>query len=191
LARTNPWTAFYWDDWATDTAHLSHEEYSIYHRLLTHYYKSQKPLLANATVLPRLCQAFGVAQEAALTSVLAQFFELRGGKYHNKRADFEINKALTISKERVKAGERGGLAKARHLLQQKATHPQPHKSNPPTPLSGGLTPREFKKISDELRRISQAAVGVEIDDRAALQKACARQGIEFERAKHLLESGAA
>jgi uncharacterized protein YdaU (DUF1376 family) len=130
MSRHHPWSAFYWDDWATDTAHLSDSEYAIYHRLLTHYYKTQKPLLANATSLLRVCLAFTSDQQAALSSVLSQFFVLKGENYHNKRADSELEKMISISKERQLVGRKGGLAKARNLLQQKAyqnpTHPHPH-----------------------------------------------------------------
>jgi uncharacterized protein YdaU (DUF1376 family) len=130
MSRHHPWSAFYWDDWATDTAHLSDSEYAIYHRLLTHYYKTQKPLLANATSLLRVCLAFTSDQQAAMSSVLSQFFVLKGENYHNKRADSELEKMISISKERRLVGRKGGLAKARNLLEQKAyqnpTHPQPH-----------------------------------------------------------------
>lgn len=134
LSRHHPWTSFYWDDWATDTAHLSHLEYSIYHRLLTHYYKTQKPLLANATALLRVCQGSATAEQEALSSVLAQFFILEGDGYHNRRADKELKRASSISEQRSLAGKSGGLAKARVLLQQSPTHPHPHIKPPIIPL---------------------------------------------------------
>jgi hypothetical protein len=70
------------------------------------------------------------------------------------------------------------------------------KPKPPYPpfSKGGLikplTPREHKKLMAELQRIGQASVGAEIDDRLALQTACARIGIDFDRARHLLECDA-
>jgi uncharacterized protein YdaU (DUF1376 family) len=126
LSRCHPWSPFYWDDWATDTAHLTHLERSIYIQLLTHYYKSQKPLLANATALPRLCQAVGDDEVTAMLSVLAEFFELREDGYHNKRADKELARSVSISKIRADVGRAGGLANATNLPKQKATHPHPH-----------------------------------------------------------------
>jgi uncharacterized protein YdaU (DUF1376 family) len=125
MSNRYPWSSFYWDDWTTATAHLSHLEYSIYHRLLAHYYKSQRPLLANATGLLRLCSSASEAEQASLTSVLDQFFELRDDGYHNKRADAEIEKAIRITNHRAESGRIGGLAKARNLLKQESTHPHP------------------------------------------------------------------
>jgi len=182
MSKRYPWTSFYWDDWTTATAHLSHLEYSIYHRLLAHYYRSQKPLLANATILPRLCCAFGTEELQALQSVLGQFFDLRTDGYHNKRADEEIEKSVSISKERAQVGRKGGLAKARNLLQQNSTHPHPHSRTPLTPLSGGLTDRQHKRVTAELQKIGQASIGAEIDDRTALETACTRAGVPFEKA---------
>lgn len=66
--------------------------------------------------------------------------------------------------------------------------------NPPfsKPEKGGnglrkLTPREFKKISAEAQKIQAASVGRDIPPEEVLATACARAGVEFERAKHLLE----
>lgn len=133
MSNRHPWTAWYWDEWDTDTVALSDSEYAIYHRLLKHYYKSQKPLEANATGLPRLCSAHTKAQLAAMELVLVKFFTLQpDGCYHNKRADIELERMLNVSSERAEAGRRGGNAKAKNvanatkLPEQKRTHPQPH-----------------------------------------------------------------
>jgi uncharacterized protein YdaU (DUF1376 family) len=126
MSKRHPWTSFYWDDWQTATAHLNHLEYAIYHRLLTHYYKSQKPLVAIASGLAQLCSAYSEAEQQALASVLGQFFVKKADGYHQKRADEELEIAATISKKRAEVGQKGGLAKARNLVQQNATQPHIH-----------------------------------------------------------------
>lgn len=190
----HPWSAWYWDDWDRRTAHLSHTQYSIYHRLLKHYYRSQKPLVANARDLARVCLAVGAAEEADLQSVLEQFFTLEADGYHNSRADEEIAKAISISNQRAKAGSKGGkqkvsnsVANARHL----PVHPQSHNKTPLTPLSGGLTPREYQRVEKELQKIAKAMEGADYDPKDALVKACSRARVEYQRAQYLLEGGAA
>lgn len=135
MSNRHPWTAFYWDDWHKDTAHLSHVQYSIYHRLLAHYYRTGKPLVANATDLARICLAIGKAEQAALQAVLERFFTLEGDEYHNRRADMEIAKSLTISKKRAKSGSQGGQAKAGKSVAN-ATQ-MPAQSHPQSQLNSG------------------------------------------------------
>ena len=116
-----PWTAFYWNEWAADTAHLTHTQYSIYHRLLAHYYRTNKALTPNRLAIARICYASSLAELEDLAYVLCEYFILLDDGYHNKRADLEIKKYVNIINERQLAGRKGGLAKARNLLQQKAS----------------------------------------------------------------------
>jgi uncharacterized protein YdaU (DUF1376 family) len=128
----NPWTAFYWSDYDSKTAHLTLAEDGAYRRLLSHYYQTRKPLSANADILLRVCRAFADSEKAAVTTVLEQFFVLEEDGYHNHRADEEIHKASQISEKRRDAGLLGaektnsqrsanGSAKKRQM----PTQPQP------------------------------------------------------------------
>ena len=64
-----------------------------------------------------------------------------------------------------------------HAIRKEEPEPEPEHKNPPTPLAGGLTPRQLKDLSKELDRIYQAGVGVSGGtdfDTNALRSACAR-----------------
>jgi uncharacterized protein YdaU (DUF1376 family) len=121
LSRKNQWSPWYWDAWDADTKHLSHTQYSIYHRLLAHYYRTQRPLVANASGLARICYAVTTGELEDLALVLLQFFSKNDDGYHSKRADEELEKTSKINKVRQLSGRLGGLAKARKLLEQKST----------------------------------------------------------------------
>jgi len=86
----NPWSAFYWLDYAGDTRHLSMLEHGAYLLLLSHYYVTGKPLARDVSVLYRICGAVIHRDMAAIDSVLAQFFKLQQDGWHNKRADEEL-----------------------------------------------------------------------------------------------------
>lgn len=67
--------------------------------------------------------------------------------------------------------------------------------NPPfsKPEKGGnghrkLTPREFKRITTEVQKLQAVSVGREVPPEELLATACARAGVEFDRAKHLLNT---
>jgi uncharacterized protein YdaU (DUF1376 family) len=113
------WYAHYPADYMKHTDHLSMLEDSAYRRLLDSYYAKGKPLSAEPKHLLSICRAFASEEQAAVMSVVDQFFELRGDFYHNDRADKEIEKAGIISEIRKNSGRKGGLAKAKHLPEQK------------------------------------------------------------------------
>ncbi len=117
----NPWTAFYWNDYSGDTSHLTMMEHGAYFLLLSHYYVTGKPLDANASLLHRVCRAFADAEKSAVDSVLGMFFTLKGGHYHNARADKEIAKSTDIRIKRSKAASCKWNANA----MQVHTQPQP------------------------------------------------------------------
>lgn len=132
-----PWTPWYWDDWDTDTAHLSLTEQGAYMALLKHYYRTGKSLPANADQLHRICRAHGEHEEGSVDSVAAQFFT-RGpdGEYHNKRADLEIAKSKELSEKRAAAARSKSTANADQLPTQTHRHihtPKPKEGGRPSP----------------------------------------------------------
>lgn len=90
-------------DYESDTTHLSLMEHGAYRLLLDHYYKKRQPLPANASLLHRICRAFASDEQAAVHTVLEEFFVLKADGYHQKRADREIDKAQEISAKRSAA----------------------------------------------------------------------------------------
>ena len=209
----NPWIAWFPGDYLNKTRHLTLGQHGAYVLLLSEYYISG-PILARARQVLQLCQAHAEQEIADVEFVLAEFFVKKDGYYRNSRADEEMEKRQIIINKKVEAGRKGGLKKSENLAHARVvldhqpsispTHSQSHiepKSIPPNPpFQGGtssksksngttekLTPREYKKICEELRHVAEAMVGVDCTDKAKLVSACARAGIEFDRAKYLLE----
>jgi uncharacterized protein YdaU (DUF1376 family) len=97
------WYPRYVGDYQRKTSHLSLTEHGAYAVLLDHYYSTGLPLPANADLLQRVCRAFSPSEVEAMHSVIAQFFTLRAGGYHNDRADEELLRRGEISEKRKNA----------------------------------------------------------------------------------------
>jgi uncharacterized protein YdaU (DUF1376 family) len=85
-------------DWAAATGHLTWDEDMAYTRLLRAYYHHEKPIAEGQQY--RLAKASTPVQRRAVDQVLQEFFELRDGHYHQKRADAEIAKYREKEPER-------------------------------------------------------------------------------------------
>ena len=85
--------------------------------------------------LARMCSVPRDEFEPLWRRVSAKFRRTKRG-YYNARLKMEWRKALQIKKKRAESGRSGGLAKARNLLQQKAT---------PSEGNGKGTGRKVKK----------------------------------------------
>jgi uncharacterized protein YdaU (DUF1376 family) len=97
------WYSRYTRDYQSKTPHLSMIEHGAYTLLLDHYYTTSQPLPASASVLHRVCRAFAHEEQAAVQSVLQQFFTLEADGYHNSKADKELLKRCEISEKRPKS----------------------------------------------------------------------------------------
>lgn len=100
------WWPRYVGDYQRKTSHLTMIEHGAYTLLLDHYYSTNQPLAANASVLHRICRAFAPDEQAAVQSVLDQFFTLEKDGYHNSKADDELLKRSKISKVRKEAAKK-------------------------------------------------------------------------------------
>lgn len=87
-------------DWAAATGHLSWDEDMAYTRLLRAYYHAERAIPQGQQY--RLAKASTPAQRKAVDAVLDEFFDLRDGAYHQKRADEEIARYRAKS-EKAKA----------------------------------------------------------------------------------------
>lgn len=172
----NPWVAWYPGDYINKTRSLTMGQHGAYTLLLWEYY-TNGPLVAKASRLLNVCCSRTQADEQDMLSVLEQFFELRDGFYHHARADEEIEKRLRIREQRQLFGQKGGLAKATRLqeqkLKQKATQSQSHIE--PKALEGGSSlkapPKQFSQSDfDERdwRKISAAKTKINGQARAAV-----------------------
>jgi uncharacterized protein YdaU (DUF1376 family) len=115
----NPWYAFYPGDYRRDTAHLSLLQDGAYRRLLDNCYATGKPIPTHVEQVFRICSAFVPEEQAAVRSVLKEFFTLREDGWHNRRVDRELAKVHEIREKRSKAGRQSAR-------KRKATHEGTH-----------------------------------------------------------------
>jgi uncharacterized protein YdaU (DUF1376 family) len=126
---SNAWGAFYWGDYIADTGHLTLAQHGAYLLLMAHYYRTRRPLPANAPVLHRVCRCTTDVDRCAVDEVLQEFFTLDGDVYRQNRIDRELAKAIDISEKRSTAARakheksRGPSARANAV--QVHTQPQP------------------------------------------------------------------
>lgn len=116
--KRSPWYARYPGDYLRDTAHLSLMENGAYTLLLDHYY-STGPLLVDKDGLYRVCKASTDPERVAVDSVLSQFFKERNRRYHNPRADRELE---IRAEHREKLEESGRRGASRRWSQAKGSH---------------------------------------------------------------------
>jgi uncharacterized protein YdaU (DUF1376 family) len=175
-----PGHPFYWADHIADTGHLSLAQYGAYILLMGHYYRTQRPLPGDLSVLQRICRSKTTRERAAIEFVLRSFFDSNttpdGSVFRHHRIDQELAKATDLTEKRRELGKRGGLAKARNLLAPKPSHPQsqsqqsqPHKSkaggaNAPAPTRKKRSfemPEDFQ--SNEDHRALACELGVDVE----------------------------
>ena len=82
-------------DYQRDTGHLSVLEHGAYTLLLDAFYATERPLPENKNTLYRLVRANTKREREAVDFVLSEFWSLEGGKWLNRRALTEIEKAST------------------------------------------------------------------------------------------------
>jgi uncharacterized protein YdaU (DUF1376 family) len=128
------WYPRYVGDYQRKTGHLSMMEHGAYAMLLDHYY-STGGLPANAEQLHRICRALADVEQAAVHSVVAQFFERVGDRLVNKKAEEQLAKRRDVSEKRAKAAfskhaKQAAIADA-NAYAEAPTIPQPQPSKNP------------------------------------------------------------
>jgi uncharacterized protein YdaU (DUF1376 family) len=88
---------FYWNDYSNNTKHLTMLQHGAYEQLMLAYYSSGKPLPQDHSKLFRMVGAFTQDEQAAVISVLDEFFTKADGMYHSNRCDREL---IRIAKAR-------------------------------------------------------------------------------------------
>ena len=94
----------FWKRWIADiqakTSALTLIERGAYTELLDHYYMESGPISGDHTMLYRICRAFDKPERDAIDRVLAAYFKkTEAGKYLNRRAQEEIERADKYSEE--------------------------------------------------------------------------------------------
>ena len=77
-------------DYDADTAHLSMLEDAAYARLIRLYYRREKPIPRDIHEACRLVRAASKQEQAAVATVLNEFFSLEADGWRQKRCDEEI-----------------------------------------------------------------------------------------------------
>lgn len=131
---------FHIADWALHTSHLTLVEEAVYRRLLDYYYDSESPIPEETDrVIRRLRLS---EQKETVGFILAEFFVLQDGFWHNKRADAEIlayQKRANVAREN---GKGGGRPKKNNSLQNK--NPEKTKS-----VNSGNPEKTISKANQE------------------------------------------
>lgn len=134
-------------DWAAATGHLSWDEDMAYTRLLRAYYHHEQAIAEGQQY--RLAKASTPAQRRAVNTVLAEFFELRDGRYHQKRADAEIArfqdkqaKAKRSAEARWNAGKAQSAGNANASADAMRTHSDGNAHQTPDTRHQTQTPEE-------------------------------------------------
>jgi uncharacterized protein YdaU (DUF1376 family) len=114
------WYPMYPKDWIEGTAHMTAAQRGVYCDLLAHQWcrpRCELPLAHEE--LARMVRLSLSEFEDAWRSISDKFSEGKTG-YRNRRLRKEWLKARRIRAKRAEFGRKGGVAKARNLLQQKA-----------------------------------------------------------------------
>ena len=140
-----PYVALYARDFESDVTTLTAVELGVYWRILLRYYADMRPVRADdiERIFPEPVAVLAMDDRAARTlaewnachTVLARFFNLRDGCWHNKRADAEIARA-----QGVYAAQCDRAATGRKALESKRSSSVSPKASPNSslPLEGEL-----------------------------------------------------
>jgi len=96
-------------DYIRDTAHLSLLEHGIYNRLIDTYYLREGPI--PDAEAERLIGARSPAEKKATRAVLAEFFELRDGKWYQSRCEEELAAYRELRARQSRRGKAGASAR--------------------------------------------------------------------------------
>lgn len=136
--------SFHISDWALHTSHLTLEEEAVYRRLLDFYYDTESAIPEETNpVIRRLRMGSSVD---VVASILSEFFVLRDGFWHNKRADKEILAYHAKAETARTNGKSGGRPKKTVQENPEITNPV-NSANPE--ITGSKANQEPLTINQE------------------------------------------
>ena len=106
----------YWKRWIADiqakTSALTLIERGAYTELLDHYYMENGPISSDHSMLYRICRAFEKHEREAIDRILTMYFhKTDAGRYLNRRAQEEIERADRYSEEQRERSALGVAAR--------------------------------------------------------------------------------
>lgn len=109
-ARPDTWMPFYVGDYLKDTGRLTTEGHGAYLLLILDYWSSGQALPNDDDELSAITRLH-IDRWKELRPKIARFFTIKKGKWHHKRIDRELLKALKITSERSGAGKKGAKSR--------------------------------------------------------------------------------
>lgn len=125
-----PYYRFYPGDYLRDTIHLGWLEDCAYRRLIDLYALHSKAIPNDRSYILRAVRATEPEQQAAVDTVLAEFFTLKGAAWHQSKCDSELDYRDSISKNgKTAARERWAKKQALAALQHANALPTQSEGN--------------------------------------------------------------
>lgn len=189
------WHPFYWADYLADTGHLTLAQHGAYLLLMGHYYRSGKPIPANAEQLQRVCRANAPAERAAVAWVLENLFQFDKTEnvYHHKRIDQELSKTADISQKRraaalQKHSKSSANASDLHTQSQSQSQSQENRGRKvPPPVQSDFDERDIRLIARAEEEMRLKFQGQGVSDEEWISEVCRRVGITAKRFHKLSE----
>lgn len=108
-----PYMPMFVDDYEAATAHLTLVEDGAYNRLLRLCWRTPGcSIPSDPAWIARKMRVDQAAYEAVVAPIIAEFFDVRGGRVSQKRLSSEFARSSALSNARKTAGKKGGIAKA-------------------------------------------------------------------------------
>jgi len=144
------WYPFYPRDYMIDTMTLSLEQDCTYRRLIDLYYTQGGPIELDYKPLSKLLRIHPIKLRGIMPS-LFRYFKVVDGRLHHERIDAEIAKAIEIQEKKAKAGKKGGLAKAKHVLETLSSTCS-SKAQSQSHIQKDLKEKSVKKENEKLQK---------------------------------------
>lgn len=162
MSKPNAWMPLYIADYLADTQHLTRDEHGAYLLLIMAYWRNGGPLPDDDKRMAAIVKATRKEWDE-LRQVLAEFFEIADGMWHQKRLDEELAEAWKfIAKQKANGGKGGRPRKTQvETQQQTQTETQekpmgyfwdnpdhnPNESPSPSPTHVNPKPRDVSSIT--------------------------------------------
>jgi uncharacterized protein YdaU (DUF1376 family) len=110
--KPDEWMPLHIGPYLKDTMHLTTLQHGAYLLLLMAYWMRQGPLPDDDAVLSAIAKTDPKTWRKFIRETVSKFFDISDGNWTQKKADFEIARAVGLTEIRSKAGKTGGQASA-------------------------------------------------------------------------------